>query len=108
MGVDGETVPEGSRMADEVKTTAELNAALAALPEFSRKVYETIKAGQYAEPGFSDVMVTDVATVVGAARKAVNAAVGHLIEVGLVYTTEGSSRSETFLHTYEHDNEIAR
>jgi hypothetical protein len=96
---------------NEVKTTAELLAALDALPEFSRKVYEVIKAGLYAEPGFSDIESSDVAATLKCSPLAVNAALGHLIEAGLVFVepweTFGNPK-RNFIHTYEHDNEISR
>lgn len=92
----------------EVKTTKELNDALAALPEFSRKVYDAIHAGLYAEPGFSDVTATDVAKTLGCPAKAVNAAVKHLIAVGLVWSFEFDAPYMTVLGTFEHSEEISR
>jgi hypothetical protein len=89
-----------------VSTAAKLNAALAALPEFSRKVYEAIHAGLYAEPGFSDVNASDVARWLKCEGLAVNAALKHLVEAGLVYT-EGEGR-DRWLHTYEHSSAIER
>jgi DNA-binding MarR family transcriptional regulator len=94
-----------------VTSDSEVAERLATLPEFSRSVYAAIKAGLYAEPGFSDVTVADVAERLGCAPLAVNAAVGRLIEAGLVNTEEYERKTmrgartvtDIFLHTYEHD-----
>lgn len=88
-----------------VTNSEECKARLAELPEFSAKVYAAIHSGLYAEPFFSDVRVIDVAEKLNVAPRAVNAAVGHLIEEGLVYTEnfDGNNWQRVFLHTYEHD-----
>lgn len=96
----------------EVKTPEELSAALKALPKFSRNVYDTKHGKLYAEPGFSDVTVKDVATTLGCTQKAVNAAIKHLLEVGLIWTYEfdcvGNAKGMIVLGTYEHSEVIAR
>lgn len=79
---------------------------LAALPEFSQSVYAAIHKSLYAEPYFSDVTVRDIAKGLGVKPVAINAAVGHLIDAGLVLTElfdNGYDKPRTFLHTYEHD-----
>jgi hypothetical protein len=88
-----------------VANLEECQARLAELPEFSAKVYEAIHSGLYAEPFFSDVRVEDVAKKLNVAPRAVNAAVGHLIEEGLIYTEnfDGNDWKRVFLHTYQHD-----
>lgn len=92
-----------------VTNIQECNERIATLPEFSAKVYSTIKAGLYAEPFFSDIEVVDIAKTLGVSPMAVNASVGHLVEVGLVYTEvwggnqAPGSAGRCFLHTYEHD-----
>ena len=94
-------------MSGGVRTTAELDAALRALPPFSAAVYEAIQAWLYAEePSFSDLDVADVAKALGCARKAVNASVGHLVAVGLVWTD--TNERGTVLLTYEHSKQLAR
>jgi len=61
-----------------------------ALPEFSSQVYHwLLTQGWYnfdGESGFSDVDAKDVADALSCKVLAVNAAIGHLIETGLVFT----------------------
>lgn len=60
------------------------------LPEFSSRVYHYLLTdGWYnfdGESGFSDVDANDVAEALQVKPKAVNAALGHLIGAGLVFT----------------------
>lgn len=88
-----------------VTNIEEVKARVAELPEFSGKVYAALKADLYAEPFFSDVRVIDIAEKLNVTPRAVNAAVGHLIEEGLVYTEDCDTNNwqRVFLHTYEHD-----
>jgi len=63
-----------------------------ALPEFSTKVYEAI--GELllrCEDGFSDVVPQDIASKLDVSVMAVNAAIGHLIDAGLVETEDYQS-----------------
>jgi len=84
---------------------AQAQAAYEALPEFSRKVYQIIKAKLYAEPGFSDVTAEDVSQALSVPVQAVNASLGHLEASGLVNSEEwdGNGITQIFLHTAEHD-----
>lgn len=100
----------GTRLQEPVKNIEEVQQRLAELPEFSQQVYATIKAGLYAEPFFSDLRSIDVAKKMNVKPVAVNAALGHLIAAGLVYTEEFVSvveffeRRSNFIHSYEHDD----
>ena len=97
---------------DAVRNQVEVAERLEDLPDFSRRVYADISANLYAEPGFSDVTVADVARRLKVKPLAVNAAVGRLIAAGLVFTEEydrntlrgARSTVDIFLHTYEHED----
>lgn len=89
-------------------THKELQNIVDNLPPFSKQVYQALQATMYAEPGYSDTTVADLAKRLNCKPMAVNGAIGHLTEAGLVYSVQdsGSDTPDTFLHTYEHDNEI--
>lgn len=67
-------------------------AKVDALPPFSRKVYEAILRLLYAEPGFSDIDANDVARELGASVQSINAALGKLEAVKLVFSEEIDSK----------------
>jgi predicted transcriptional regulator len=67
-------------------TKSEQLAAIKSLPEISAKVFLALLDGLYAEPGFSDVDVKDLAKMTKLTVAQVKGAVGHLVNEGLVYT----------------------
>jgi len=87
-------------------TIEEVTARLAALPEFSATVYAAIKGGLYGEAFFSDLTANKIAAKLSVKPVAVNAALGHLIGEGLIYTesAEVNGKWFDFIHSYEHDN----
>jgi hypothetical protein len=97
----------------EIDNTPELMERLFKLPEFSRSIYEAIQDSMYAEPGFSDVTTDDLyakAEELGGTKKSIGGAITCLTKAGLVhvYDDEVNGAKVSFLHTYEHDNEISR
>jgi len=90
------------------KDIDEVIARRAALPGFSRRVYDAIHAGLYAEPGFTDVTAEDVAKTLGCKPLAVNGALSKLEAVGLVwsYETDVNFTDYVFLATYQHSESL--
>jgi len=95
-----------------VTNEAELDERLAGLTENMAAVYDAIQDGLYAEPGFSDVTVDEVAIAVGKSQASVSSTVGHLIKRGLIWCDNEGAREisehdyTAFIHTYEHDDEL--
>lgn len=81
--------------------------ARAALPEFSRRVYDAINARLY-EAGFSDIEGNDIAEDLKVIPEAVGGAVAHLVEVGLVEVEDADVNRTRyhFLHTPANDDGI--
>ncbi len=66
-----------------------LNEKYAALPAFSRKVYDAlITKGLYAEPYFTDVDTDKLAYLTGEKVEAIKGALAKLYEVGLAYPVQ--------------------
>lgn len=93
-----------------VKTSDELMERLNTLPAFSKIVYDAIQESMYAEPGFSDTMPRDIAKELKVSVKAIGGALTELQDKGLIWLdTDGVNGTPmTFIHTYEHDDEIER
>ena len=68
--------------------TNELTNALAVLPVFSARVLKTLLEALYAEPGYSDIEASDIATELNVSAKAVGGAISHLSDMDLVHSDE--------------------
>lgn len=88
-----------------VKNETELQARLASIPEYSARVYATLKGELYAEPFFSDVTVKDLAEKMNESTQAIRGALALLTTEGLVYSEQydANNNKRIFLHTFEHD-----
>ncbi len=85
----------------------EFEMRLAKVPTFSRQVYDAIKEGLYAEPGFSDVDANDIAETLGCTAEKVGGALSYLCSHGLVWIdySDVNGTDYNLLHTYEHDTD---
>lgn len=102
--VVGVPAPWGDELRDEFKLQLE-ELAIKQLPEFSRKVLYALQDRLYAEPGFSDVKVHDLADALGVRYTSIFGAISHLKAAGLVNSEvwDGNGREQIFLHTTAHD-----
>ena len=94
-----------------VTNTEELLAVLKPLSRFERAVYEVLLNNLYAEPGFSDVTATVLAYQLKCSMDMINKTLNILVDLGLIYMEEWDTidnPKQTFIHAYEHDDEIAR
>lgn len=89
-----------------IQSSQEVQDRLKKLPEFSQRVYRTAQEylEQY-EANFSDLMVDDLAKLVGVSSQSIDGALVHLRAQGLVHIEEFRANFKTryFIHTYEHD-----
>ena len=82
------------------------------LPEISGTVYEWLNTkGLYAEPGYTDVTVSEISSGTGYTVEQVKGAISHLHSVKLTFsedwdTGHGSANVEYFIDTYLHDERI--
>ena len=89
----------------------EIAVVINTLPELSRKVYDVIIKGLYAEPGFSDLTWSAIATSAGITHQQISGVAKKLIETGLVYDEpyEGFdldtefNNNYVFVHALVHD-----
>lgn len=90
-----------------MRTKEEQIKTIGLLPEVSLRVYKAILDGLYAEPGFSDLEVVDVARETDLGVLTVKGAVGYLVKVGLVETEDADVNfvKYEFLHAPAHDQE---
>lgn len=92
-------------MSQTPKTREEIRALVAELPTFSRLVHEAINLGLYAEGSFSDLEAVEVAKMIGCKVEAVNAAIGKLEAVDLVWSEDDNDHLDgapVFLNSTEH------
>lgn len=90
------------------------NEIVKSLPEISGKIYEWLNVtGLYAEAGFSDCDVSEIAHGTGYTENQVKGAIAHLNTVGLTFSEEwntGSTHSnrniQMFIHTYLHEEQV--
>lgn len=89
---------------------AETIAAIKALTTEQTVVYNAINAALYAEPYFSDVQGSDIASVTGMTAQQVGGYVKALIDAGLVYVeyTDVNMSKRQFIHTHAHDAGLVR
>ena len=88
------------------------NSIVKSLPEISGTVYEWLNVhGLYAEAGFSDCGVLEIANGTEYTENQVKGAIAHLNTVGLTFSEEwdtghGGSKVEFFIHTRLHAEQI--
>jgi predicted DNA-binding transcriptional regulator len=61
------------------------------LTELETKTLDTFIGGLYAEPGFSDVDVNDIASELGISTKIIRGALGSLVKKGIVQVETNDS-----------------
>ena len=70
------------------------------LTELETKTLDTFIGGLYAEPGFSDVDVNDIASELGISTKIIRGALGSLVKKGIVtIDTNDSGYDIIYLNT---------
>lgn len=85
------------------------NQIVSQLPEMSAKVYHWLnESGLYAEPGFSDVDVEEIADAVGFTVDQTKGCVGHLVKVELAFTCEVECNGDYYdlVDTHLHNGDI--
>jgi hypothetical protein len=60
------------------------------LTELESKTLTTFIGGLYAEPGFSDVDVNDLSSILGISTKVLRGVLGSLVKKGIVFVDENS------------------
>jgi len=104
-------MPNKTALPKRVTSTEELLTALRGLSRFSRAVYEVLMNNLYAEPGFSDVTASVLAMQFQCTLDIMSKTLDTLNALGLIYTEEWvtfDNPKKTFIHSYEHDDEITR